>query len=132
MMHPLFLLYLIDMFSEKIVNVCEKVSISGRTTAVVRSHISCCAHIHHVLCSRSSAVVRSSVYTETKLPNPLEKVGWGIVFRAHVQGVKKVWNSVICAICMSFFWFFFCLHIFFLTFAIVKYISNASTHSKYK
>ena len=92
----------------------------------------CCAHVHHVLCSRSSAVVRSSVYTETKLPNPLEKVGWGIVFRAHVQGVKKVWNSVICAICMSFFLFFFCLHIFFLTFAIVKYISNASTHSKYK
>lgn len=132
MMHPLFLLYLIDMFSEKIVNVCEKVSISGRTTAVVRSHISCCAHVHHVLCSRSSAVVRSSVYTETKLPNPLEKVGWGIVFRAHVQGGKKVWNSVICAICMSFFLFFFCLHIFFLTFAIVKYISNASTHSKYK
>lgn len=129
MMHPLFLLYLIDMFSEKIVNVCEKVSISGRTTAVVRSHISCCAHVHHVLCSRSSAVVRSSVHTETKLPNPLENVGWGIVFRAHVQGVKKVWNSVICAICMSFFLFFFCLHIFFLTFAIVKYISNASTHS---
>ena len=45
-------LYLIDMFSEKIVNVCEKVSISGRTTAVVRSHISCCALAHQLMCMR--------------------------------------------------------------------------------
>ena len=52
MMHPLFLLYLIDMFSEKIVNVCEKVSIYGRTTAVVRSHISCCALAHQLMCMR--------------------------------------------------------------------------------
>ena len=40
MTHPLCLLYTIDMLLEKIVNVCEKVSVSGRTTAVVRLHIS--------------------------------------------------------------------------------------------
>lgn len=60
MMHPLFLLYAIDILLEKTAKVFEKASIFGRTTAVVRSHISCCAHAYHVLCSRSSAVVRSS------------------------------------------------------------------------
>ena len=38
MTHPLFLLYLIDILLEKTAKVFEKASISGRTTAVVRSH----------------------------------------------------------------------------------------------
>ena len=40
MTHPLFLLYLIDILLEKTAKVFGKASISGRTTAVVRLHIS--------------------------------------------------------------------------------------------
>ena len=40
MIHPLFLLYAIDILLEKTAKVFGKASISGRTTAVVRLHIS--------------------------------------------------------------------------------------------
>jgi len=40
MMHPLFLLYAIDILLEKTAKVFGKASISGRTTAAVRLHIS--------------------------------------------------------------------------------------------
>ena len=57
MTHPLFLLYTIDMLLEKIVYVFEIYSFSGRTTAVVRLHISCCALVHQVMCMRWSTVM---------------------------------------------------------------------------
>ena len=40
MMHPLFLLYVIDILLEKTAKVFGKACIFGRTTAVVRLHIS--------------------------------------------------------------------------------------------
>ena len=40
MMHPLFLLYAIDILLEKTAKVFGKTCISGRTTVVVRLHIS--------------------------------------------------------------------------------------------
>ena len=46
------------MLPEKIVNVFEIVSISGRTTAVVRLHSSWYAHAHHLLCMRWPTVMR--------------------------------------------------------------------------
>ena len=43
MMHPLCCIYIIDMFLETTVYILEIFSISSRTTAVVRLHISCYA-----------------------------------------------------------------------------------------
>ena len=58
MTHPLCLLYTIDMLLEKIVYVFKIYSFSGRTTAVVRLHISCYALAQHVLCERNTVVVQ--------------------------------------------------------------------------
>ena len=50
------------MLLEELGYVVETVSIFGRTTAVVRLHISCYAHAQQVMCMRWSTVMRQLLF----------------------------------------------------------------------
>jgi len=62
------------MLVEKIGYIVETVSISGRTTAVVRLHNSWYAHAQQVMCMRWSTVMRQQLSRLMPYP-PTENIG---------------------------------------------------------